>query len=353
MERRGFLLVVVLAATGASVLAGCARRRCCRGGCPRPPTTDATQDVGVPSPAAPPVAVPTPVPAEATVAPEDSVVPQGEPAELVDARQDLEQLKKLRHPRALNDELLQYITIVSHAYEHLEPSAWGADGAVSERQLSAFRRDAEKAFLRCLASKRVVKGHNTRTDVNLVAARALGDTAPFLAQKERERLSQKIMRIVERDFEKVKGYEVSPDVLRETFEALAKLNVPASVEWMLDEYVHAKQRDVTFLVAAHQALPLFEGVPGKLRHDVVLEFIKTYAGVEHRAAQSSTDPVVQAYGRFWDQVGPGAVAVVQHYAQSPRDEAGEPLATIVDLGAWFRSHKNPRRAPWVEADGQK
>ena len=98
---------------------------------------------------------------------------------------------------------------------------------------------------------------------------------------------------------------------------------------------------------------LFKNVPGKLRYEVVEQFVKVYAGVESQAEKSSSDPKDQAKKRFWDDVKIGVIAVVQYYS---KDHEGNPamndenqaLAKMSEFQQWMRDHKSIRKAPWVD-----
>ena len=92
-----------------------------------------------------------------------------------EARQDLEQLRRLRGSRVTNEDLIQYIDAVSDAYAHLEPPA-GEDAlahAAFEKKKARFRADAEKLLLRCLTHAKIKEGRNLREEVRRAARKAL------------------------------------------------------------------------------------------------------------------------------------------------------------------------------------
>ena len=106
--------------------------------------------------------------------------------------------------------------------------------------------------------------------------------------------------------------------------------------------------DADWLVGAHKAMILFKSVPGKQRYAICDKMIKIYTGVEVRAEQASNDPQVQAKKRFWDKIKTDTIPVVQYYASEPKDDEGQALAKMVEFQAWFRDHKNARKAPWKD-----
>ena len=177
--------------------------------------------------------------------------------------------------------------------------------------------------------------------------------------KARGTLSKKLRGSTEK-LKKIK-HDLNTDVLGAAFLALASLGELDSLEWMLDEYAHAKEIEWEWLVAAHTAMVKFpntkeagekgkrEHAPGKLRFAIVEQFIKTYAGVESTANTSASDAGTRAKKRFWDNIKNATIPVLQHFAGAPKDqESGEALATVGEFQQWFRGHKNARKDPWVD-----
>ena len=121
---------------------------------------------------------------------------------------------------------------------------------------------------------------------------------------------------------------------------------------MVKNFTHSKsspRREADKLVAAHKAMVLFHDQEGKLRFEVVKEMIKTYAGVEAQAEQTTNDPKAQTMKQFWDRIKNDAIKVVQYYALEPKDTDGQLLAKMSDFQNWFRDHDNVRKAPWRDA----
>ncbi len=346
----GLVSVLSTCALLALALAGCSRSRCCP--CPRTPAKakPVASDVAPPAESATPEAD-APAITEATPPTPVEATPSTTWQALVEAEADLKMLQRtVKKKTSINADIQAYVTVVADAYAKLTipTTATPDEAARFKKDLARFRKTARKYMLASLTLVVVRDGRNIRDDVNYTAALSLGRLAPVLDERERKRLSKDIRNRIEKKFHKVKTHTMSEDVLLQSFTALARLDDVDSLEWMLDDYVHAKQNQVTYLVAAHKAMPVFDDVPGKLRHEIVGEFIKTYAGVEARAAQSSTDPKIQAFGRFWDRVGPTAIAVVQHFADHPQDANGRPLDTMAAFQRWLRNHKNRRKAPWTD-----
>ena len=139
---------------------------------------------------------------------------------------------------------------------------------------------------------------NSRTDVNLKAAQAIGEIlgSPDLAKnrdaKEVEKLrserAKQLMDVISSDFGKQTGnkeYQIAVGVLEATFAALGKTNEPKALDWLLKEYTHTRngQFEEERLVAAHKAMVMFTTpavVPGKKRHEIVSVMYTNYSAVE-------------------------------------------------------------------------
>lgn len=302
--------------------------------------------------------------------------PEAPAAEMPEALGDLEKLENaLKSKKSINDEIIQYVDLVGAHFRAIKGPDKPADDAPQEakdeyeaakkkfdKDFADYRKKAEKAIFKALGLVKLRGETNERNEVNMKAAQVIGslvaafpgDPAKVKEDAEtkanvdaREDLAKKLMKEIE-SLHKAK-YDLSSDVLQAAFGALGDLNTLNSVEWMLENYSHAKNNEVMWLVAAHKALPKFSSVPGSLRYDLVEQFIRTYVGVESAANTSSTDPKDQAKKRFWDDIRTFTVPVVQYYAGNPVDaESNEALSTMAQFDDWFRDHKNKRKAPWAD-----
>lgn len=214
---------------------------------------------------------------------------------------------------------------------------------------------------------------NLRNDVNLRAAMVLGDVlshadlAKCRTEEEIKKLksarSRELMDILATDFTKPKqDYLVPVAVLETTFATLGRLNQEKTLEWMIAEYIHTRNapEETERLVAAHKAMRLFTGVPGKLRFALVEKMITLYAGAEAQAgAAASTGATPQqksaaaAAKAFWDKVGRDAIATTNYFATGPdgavpQNKEGQALTTMKELKEWWESHSRPNKAPWVD-----
>jgi len=289
--------------------------------------------------------------------------------DLESAQADLDMLKKSKKSRAINDDLFQYLDQVFAAYEKPdrpekpaddaydeEKKAYATAKANSDKKIAQYRKSAQKVILSIVTLFKVVRETNTRDDVNTRAAVLLGDMAglknadgtPVLDKKARKDLSKKIMQAVDKKLTKVKSHDVNPDTLDAALAALGKLNDPSSLAWMLKNYTHANDNKKEYLIAAHKAMVLFTDVPGKLRQDICATMVKSYAGVESQAKQVSSDPKITAKKDFWDAIKTYTIPVMQYYAGKPEDEEGVPMAEMSQFQTFMRSHRSPKKAPWVD-----
>ena len=216
-----------------------------------------------------------------------------------------------------------------------------------ERDKEKFKKDAEKLFIKALKLQKIhaSTNRNIRDDVNVKAAQIIGDTGT-------QKLAKAVQKAIDTTFFKAK-YDVPTQLREEAFAALGKLNDMDSLAWMLDEFVHTKETEAEWMSAAHKAMVLFTDVPGKLRHAIVQDMVKTYAGLETQAKQNSPDVKIQAAKRLWDQIKNDVIKVVQYFAGAPLNDEGEALATMEEFARWFRAHKKPNRAPWKDEKKQK
>lgn len=297
-----------------------------------------------------------------------SPVPAGA-VDLVSARADLDMLKKSKKPRANNDDLQQYLDQVFAAYQNPDRPEKPADDASDEEKkayadakvksdklIEKYRKDSQKVILSIMTLFKVVRETNTRDDVNTKAAELLGqmaalkntDETPVLDAKARKSLSKKIMQAIEKKLTKVKTHDVNTDTLDAAFAALARLNDPSSLAWMVKNYTHANDNKKEYLIAAHKAMVLFTEVAGKLRQEICATMVKTYAGVESQAKQKSADPKITAKRDFWDAIKTYTIPVLQYYAAKPEDEEGVPMAEMAQFQEFLRTHRSMKKAPWVD-----
>ena len=301
----------------------------------------------------------------------DEAVPV--PLETADAELDI-LAAKLKSKKSINEELTAALDAVSNAYHNLEapvapelkeiPDGTPEEEAAAikaenkkledahktamgkfERDQDKFKKSAEKLFIKALKLQKIHRQseRNIRDDVNIKAAQVLGKTG-------NPKVAGQIQKTLETSIFKAK-YEVPMGLLEEAFAALGAIGEEDSLEWMVKEFTHAKKSPralVDQLIAAHKAMILFdrEVVDGKLRYSLVQEMVKTYAGIESQASQSSTDKNVQAAKVFWDRIKNDAIKAVQYFSFDPKNEDEEVLATMAEFQAWFRDHKNPKRPPW-------
>ena len=300
---------------------------------------------------------------------------------LDEALGDLDKLEEaMKSKKSINDEIIQYLDLVGTHFRAIQgPEAPAADAgdearkayedalARHEKDVADYRKKAEKLIFKALGLTRLKRSTNERDEVNLKAAQVLGGLAAAypgtvaethsedeaVAKRakhnlgEREDLAKKLRKEIE-GLHKIK-YDLNTDVLQAAFAALGDLDTVDSIEWMIENYSHAKNNEVEWLVAAHKSLIKFTYAPGRVRYDLVEQFVRTYAGVESAANTSSTDAKDLAKKRFWDDIRTFTVQVVQFYAGNPVDaESNEALSTMAQFDDWFRDHKNVRKAPWVD-----
>lgn len=294
---------------------------------------------------------------------------RAEAVDLESAEDDLDMLKKSRKARANNDDLYQYLDQVFAAYQNLDRPEKPADDASEEEQktyakakvkgekkIADYRAKAQKVMLSIVTLFKVVRETNLRDDVNTRAAEILGempalknpDGTPVLDKKARKDLSKKLIQAIEKKLTKVKTHDVNTDTLDAAFATLGKLNDPSALAWMLKNYTHANDNRKEYLIAAHKAMVLFTGAPGKLKQDICATMVKVYAGVESQAQQTSSDPKITAKKDFWDAIKTYTIPVMQYFAGKPEDEEGVPMAAMSQFQTFMRSHRSPKKAPWVD-----
>ncbi len=297
-------------------------------------------------------------------------------AEMSEALADLEKLDSaLGSRKSINDEIVQYLELVGNhfiaikgpempadATDEAAMKAYQSELAKFNKQVDDYRRKAESAIFKAFKLTLIRNESNERNEVNMKAADVIGRLAEAFpgspAKVKEDPVAKENVAARESIAARLRGeidglhkakYTLSTDVLQAAFRALGSLNTVQSVEWMIKEYSHAKNNETDWLVAAHKSLVKFTDMPGRVRHALVDQFIRTYAGVESSAEQSTTDKNAQAKKKFWDDIRTFTVPAVQHFAGHPVNaESNEALATMGEFEDWFRDHKNPRKAPWVD-----
>ena len=269
------------------------------------------------------------------------VVGEADTLEPKQARDRLDQATALlRDKKATGEQLTSALELLSEAHGRVGGTA---------REVSAFRRKAQAKLLKALAlfhADRRTPHKNKRGEVNALAAQLLGKTAGVLSAKEARFLSGKIRKVITKIADDRKPNEWQQEPLDAAYAALARLNDPSALQWMIDEHHHTKEREIPFLMAAHTALLKFRDVPGKVRFDICDTFITAYSATElvaQRVGNSSND---QAAKRFWDRMKVHVVPLLQHYAGKPRNEEGQALSTLREFSTWWRQNDDARKAPW-------
>jgi hypothetical protein len=92
-------------------------------------------------------------------------------------------------------------------------------------------------------------------------------------------------------------------------------------------------------------------VPGKKRHAVVELMTRIYSGTDASARQPT--PEGRSAKAFWDRIRVTTIAAINHFATPPggtppTDAAGLGLTTMDELATWWREHKKPTQAPWLD-----
>ena len=278
---------------------------------------------------------------------------------------DLESLETFvkKRKRTDNVEFKEYLSLVASAYGNFEEPEAPAEDASDEvkkqhakvrrafdKGVEDFQKRAEKAIFKCLTMVKLDRNeNNTRTEVNQHAASEIAGMAPRMGEDSRERISKSLIKELE-GLRKAK-YDVDALFLEKAFAALAALDVPSSLGWMKDNFIHTKSTDseIDRLVAAHKAMVMFTKPKGKVRFEIVKEMIKTYAGVESQAEQNSSDAKVLAKKAFWDRIRVDTIKVVQTFAgDSAQTPEGQIFNRMQEFQQWWNDNKNPKKAPWTD-----
>lgn len=291
------------------------------------------------------------------VAAPDAVAPA---VEFSEAERDLATLRKnLRSSKSLDDEIIRYMNLVATAHVNMAVPEDAAAQAKFEKVLSKYRHDAELLMLKALRLKKLRKKVNLRTDVNVHAAKVIGQLADAYPGAEGAKPRAHLSNHLRNEIRGLQGakHDVHADVLEAALASLAMLGDIKSLDWMLDEFSHTKAVEVDWLVAAHKAMVKFPVkpdessgrafAPGRMRQAIVNKFITIYTAVETAANTSSNDAGILAKKRLWDRMKSHTIPVLQHFAHAPRDPAtGAAYATMKEFQRWFRDHRSLRRAPW-------
>jgi hypothetical protein len=184
---------------------------------------------------------------------------------------------------------------------------------------------------------------NTRDDVNIKAAQALGQTRPGMTKDIKDALETKIF--------KAKDYKPAPTLVDEGFKAIGMLNDhKVGLRYVIDEY--STKFDNTAgrperIKAAWDALLLFKDIPAKTRHEIVKNAVKTYVGPEHSAEVNKTaDDRMRK--EVWDKIKGSVIKAVQTFAKDPKDEKGNVIATMKGIEDWFRDNDTIGKEPWKD-----
>lgn len=281
------------------------------------------------------------------------------------AAKDLTQLETFikKKRKTIPEDYIAYLDAVKKAYGNFTKPPKPADDAGEEEKKAHanelkkvvkaqadFDKKAEKAIFKCLTITRLDRSQTTNEldEVNIRAAKILGELGSTMAEKKRDSISKKVIKEIE-GLDKAK-HDVRSDLLEQMFMTLAQLNRPSGLSWMVDNYIHTKSRDedVIRLVAAHKAMIEFKEVPGKLRYAICKDMITTYSSVESQAEQSTNDPNIQAKKAFWDRIRVDAIKVVQFFGGEPQDEDQQVINTMGGFQRWWRSVKAPKHALWKD-----
>ncbi len=277
----------------------------------------------------------------------------------------------VKKKKSTDDDINGFLNSVSDAFNNIEAPEKVADDASEEEkkiyatafkryegQQADFNKKAEKIILKCFGLVKLSrdKKSNLRFDVNRTAALVITGLAPRMTDGQRKSFSTKLMKSLD-GLAKAK-YTVSAERLEAGFAALGTMRTEASLEWMAEGFIHTKNSDdqIVRLIAAQKAMVMFPNAetPGKLRYAIVKEMVKTYSGTETQSEQTTNDKNVQAAKAFWDRVRVDAIKVMQHFAgETAQTEEGQIFNRVNDFSAWFRDHKNVKKAPWKDAKKDK
>jgi hypothetical protein len=275
------------------------------------------------------------------------IAPEATVLSLEEAKATLKEASSLLRERTSTSEQLQ------HALAELERvhAAVGTESSAAR----SFRKKVEDQLLKAsLLHKAASRSspNNERLGVNVEAAAALGRIGAALDPKAARALSVGLRKAITYVHDKRDVEQWEQAHLDALFAALAQINDPASITWILDEYTHTKKREVVFLIAAQQALLRFTDVPGPLRFDICKKVSVTYAGVEALAERNSASTTDRSSKALWDALRVYTIPLLQHYAGEPRDEHDVALSTVGAFQHWIQDHKNLRTAPWLDPDAR-
>lgn len=305
-------------------------------------------------------------------------------ADLSTLQADLNELEsRIKSSKSINEDIQQYLTAVAASLRDIKfeaPPEAPADlpegaseeqaaehaKAVAEHKVALAeyekrrrdfdkdfdkkRKEAFKLFFRALELERIHNQTNMRDLVNRQAADLIGELGALQEERDRKGVANDLIKVIGR-LHKKKDPPANTDTINATFTALARLGREDDLKWMADNYIHTKEHEKQFLIAAHKAMILYEyaAVDGQLRFDICEKMITIYSSVEAQAEQSSNDPAVQAKKRFWDAIRTDTIPCVQHFAGQPKNAEGAALAKMAEFQEWWRDHKNPRKPPWKDA----
>ena len=293
------------------------------------------------------------------------VLEAADPVTFTKAAADVKTLgEQIRDRKRGNADLIGSIEAIEAQFFLVEmPADPRAVGPVQMREWQEKALDQLFAALRAVEVKtgRV----NLRDEVNLRAAKALEKvlTSPDLVRFRDERAvaalradrARQLMTVVDADFGRTgtKDHDVPPAVLEAAFAAIARIDKARAFDWLAEEYVHTRGGpfEEPRLIAAQKSMVLLANLPGKKRHAIAEVMTRIYSGTDASAKQPTADG--RANKAFWDRVRVTTIAAINHFATAPgggppTDAAGLGLTTMDELAEWWRKHKSPTQAPWLD-----
>ncbi len=288
--------------------------------------------------------------------------------------------KALKSRKTPNADIIAVLDAAQKTYGHvvadpLPPKDDGSEPTKSERASHAkrftaaekkWRKAIEKSYFKALTLKRLSRAKepvNERLEVNLKAARALGDTYP--------RISRRIMDAFDKRLFPVKDYTIDARLYEAGFETLAKLNWRGSVAWLRDEVLIADRRPdrKNRTVAALNAMNRFPLQRAKVRNETVKRLIRMFEFVERQAdfggfgdaqAVSGREHTNRAWIPYWKELKPLVIATLRHFATDPVTHEApvdykrkKKLVHVADYARWYGRNKRLGRSPWIDPRREK
>ncbi|MCZ6574407.1 MAG: hypothetical protein O7C98_14715 [Planctomycetota bacterium] len=286
----------------------------------------------------------------------------------------------LKSKKTPNEDILAALDAAHVAYGKVvpDPAPSKEDGSAhTERELAAhtkkftaaekkWRKAVERSYLKALTLKRLSRAKepvNERLEVNLKAARALGDTYP--------KISRRIMDAFDKRLFPVKDYTIDARLYEAGFETLAKLNWRGSVAWLRDEVLIADRRPdrKNRTVAALNAMNRFPPQRAKVRNETVKRLIRMFEFVERQAdfggfgdtqGRTGRKHINRAWIPYWKELKPLVIATLRHFATDPvTNEAPvdykrkKKLVHVADYARWYGRNKRVGYSPWIDPPRKK